>query len=215
MRSDRPGFTLIELLVVVAIIAVLVAILLPALSAAREAGKTTQCLSSLRQLGVRFAQYGMEYGEHIPGSVEHHTRGWQRSLEYAGLMMPGYGHTNDPLAIYGCPKHVSPLKTLPWWQACSYGDNAFVVSGCDGASWGVRKLRFSELSDPSSFFLLCDFYNPSNDAYEYVYPSSSHIHMTGRHGTGAAQTNMLFGDGHAWTTTPEEFEANASRWFLP
>ncbi|MEM6257731.1 MAG: prepilin-type N-terminal cleavage/methylation domain-containing protein [Planctomycetota bacterium] len=50
--QTRRGFTLIELLVVVSIIALLIAILLPALGAARESAKTTQCLSNLRQMAT-------------------------------------------------------------------------------------------------------------------------------------------------------------------
>ena len=74
------GFTLIELLVVIGILTILIAILVPVISRAQAASRSTTCLMSLRQIGNAFKLYAQDNKMTLPdpGSVGY---SWEQLLE--------------------------------------------------------------------------------------------------------------------------------------
>jgi prepilin-type N-terminal cleavage/methylation domain-containing protein/prepilin-type processing-associated H-X9-DG protein len=89
-KVRRVGFTLVELLVVIAIIGILVALLLPAIQAAREAARRTQCQNNLRQQAIAVLNFELSKKELPPGNTmsdadlgigaREYFNGWSRDI---------------------------------------------------------------------------------------------------------------------------------------
>ena len=91
----RAGFTLVELLVVIAIIGILVALLLPAIQAAREAGRRMSCGNNLHQLGIALHNYHDVHNTFPPDAIwkmrgrpPAAVSGEQRNFTWICLVLP-------------------------------------------------------------------------------------------------------------------------------
>lgn len=157
MFSERPparrnGFTLVELLVVIAIIGVLVALLLPAVQAAREAARRSQCSNNLKQIGLGFHNHHDIFGR-LPSAGGGTTgnpptdRGeWGWAYEILQMIEQGnvFDNTNDTavratiIKTYVCPSRRAPMLFSGTGRS-DYAGNGGTRANSDGTTGTVAR----------------------------------------------------------------------------
>jgi prepilin-type N-terminal cleavage/methylation domain-containing protein len=124
----RAGFTLVELLVVIAIIGILIALLLPAIQAARESARRSQCSNNLKQIGVALMNY-IDAHKVLPPNINHvvmnqqnyESRDWASHLVH---LLPFIEET----AMYDRIDFTSPSRPSTQIIANGKALNQYIVS---------------------------------------------------------------------------------------
>jgi prepilin-type N-terminal cleavage/methylation domain-containing protein/prepilin-type processing-associated H-X9-DG protein len=207
-NARRSAFTLVELLVVIAIIGVLVALLLPAIQAAREAGRRAACQNNLKQLGLAVHQYHDLYGK-LPGNAQYDI--------HTGVGPQGYGDYDSWSWI---AKIFPFLYEQPLYDAPSItGEGAIIGDGLP-LSYGTATGVFPEGVLPARQklnVLSCPTNDPTRELRERTLPSGERPMLAPTCYKGVAGSNnnlsqqwmfktprtpsydgIRFGDGSFW-----------------
>ena len=125
----KKGFTLVELLVVISIIALLLAVLMPALSKAREQGRSIVCKNNLSSLGKIFALYAQSNSDRIPKYAYYGALKTQYGSDqwFGGILMGYSGYVIDKNDQFGRTYCICP--SFKWkYNYWGYGVNYPVVT---------------------------------------------------------------------------------------
>ena len=143
--ADRRGYTLVELLVAIAIIGMIVSLLLPAVQAARESARSTQCKNNLRQIGLALHQYHSVRNAFPPAFLGRSDR-WRPSWTWTTFLLPHleqgglYDDLQVEIAKFGGNVDFAATPT-PKTQTIL---GIFVCPSCTGSDISHRKSRHAK-----------------------------------------------------------------------
>ena len=114
------GFSLVELLTAIAILGVLVGLLLPALQAAREAARRSQCQNNLRQIGLAVLTYEQQHAAFPVGCLDKRVPARQppgRQYSWLAALLPQLEHGSLHAQIdfslpYDAPQNQTAAETV-------------------------------------------------------------------------------------------------------
>lgn len=124
-RRLARGFTLVELLVVIAIIGVLVALLLPAVQAARESARRTQCSNNLKQLGLALHNYEATYKVFPPAGLNY---GWCSNVAPNNLGNNPILNLNGLVLLFPYNEQLALFEQIKFGQAMSRQNAGYCCS---------------------------------------------------------------------------------------
>lgn len=146
-RRPSRGFTLVELLVVIAIIGILIALLLPAVQAAREAARRSQCSNNFKQIGLALHNYH-DVHKILPYGAFNLRETWpSNGSNWRALVLPY-------LELSTVHSKLSFTNTSYFMAGGAAGANALVGNDV------LRKLEISTYRCPSTNILVFDNASP-------------------------------------------------------
>lgn len=236
--SRHMGFTLIELLVVISIVSILMAILLPALKKARDAARTSMCLSNQRQCMLASNTYAFDYKDALlikrikSGSVQYWVY-WLAYQKGADGVSSTPQYVTRPVTLCPQNEYYSQLSnsTNPSSLDTWFGYAMYMPSGTEmkDHGWNFQKYtqtddgiklywhQLNEVIKPSGTILLADGFTArvSSTMFYWAKPSVN-FRLDGNGTDNGGQMHMLhnnaanvmFFDGHAASRTGEALAAD-------